>query len=71
MENLSKTLSVILGVIGVVIIIALLLAFPIQWLWNNFLVGAIDGVHMIGLGQAFAINVLTSILFKPTSTNNK
>ena len=69
MENLSKVVSGVLGVIGIIALMALILAIPIQWLWNNFLVGAIDGVNEIGLFQAFAINILTSILFSPTTHN--
>ena len=69
MGNLSKITAGVLGVIGVVALMTLILAIPIQWLWNNFLVGAIDGVNEIGLFQAFAINVLTSILFNTTTYN--
>jgi hypothetical protein len=52
-----------LGVIGV-IAVAIFLAWPTQWLWNNCLVGAVDGVNEIGLWQALGINFLSSILFK-------
>ena len=43
MEVLGKILSVI----GVIIIVAVLLAWPVQVLWNGCLVGAVDGVHPI------------------------
>lgn len=71
MDNFYKILAGILTVIGMTALAALILAIPIQWLWNNFLIGAVDGVHEIGLLQAFALNVLTSILFKTTVTTNK
>jgi len=71
MDNFHRILGGILAVIGMTALAALILAIPIQWLWNNFLIGAVDGVHEIGLLQAFAINILTSILFKTTVTTNK
>jgi len=71
MENLSKTLGILVVFVGTIALLALILAFPIQWLWNSFLVGAISGVNKIGLFQAFAIYMLTSILFKAVNTNKQ
>lgn len=51
-------------------IVAVLLAWPVQWLWNNALLGAIEGVNPIGFWQALGINFLASILFKSTKTSN-
>lgn len=51
-------------------IVAILLAWPVQWLWNNALLGAIEGVNPIGFWQALGINFLASILFKSTKTSN-
>jgi len=53
-----------------IIIVAILLAWPVQWLWNNALIGAIEGVNPIGFWQALGINFLASILFKSTKTSN-
>jgi hypothetical protein len=36
----------------------------VWWLWNNCLVGALDGVHEIGILQAWGITFLLGILFK-------
>lgn len=49
--------------------IALVMALPTQYLWNNCLIYAVDWVNPIGFWQALGINVLASILFK--SSNNK
>jgi hypothetical protein len=71
MENLSKGLGLFLGGIALIIFAAILLAWPVQLLWNHSLVGAVDGVHPIGFWQAMGINFLFSILFKASTTSNK
>lgn len=65
MEDFQK----IITAIGVLILATILFAFPTQFLWNTCLVGAIDGVNPISFWQAFGINVLASVLFKPASIN--
>jgi hypothetical protein len=62
-----EKLGVFLGALGILVITAVLLAWPTQWLWNNVLIGAVDGVHPIGFWQALGINILFNMLFK----NNK
>ena len=63
MEKLGAYLAVLAIALGT----AVILAWPTQWLWNNCLVTAVDGVHEIGFIQALGINFLFNILFKPTS----
>lgn len=48
-------------------IIGLILAFPVQWLWN-FVFGEI---YKINVFQAWALNVLTGILFGKTGNGKK
>ena len=55
--------------IGILLLTAALLAWPTQWLWNNALVGAIDGVKVIGFWQALGVNVLCNLLFKNSSSS--
>ena len=62
-----EKLGVFLGALGILVITAILLAWPTQWLWNNVLIGAVDGVHPIGFWQALGINILFNMLFKPNS----
>lgn len=59
-----EKLGVFLSALGILIITAILLAWPTQWLWNYSLVGAVDGVHPITFWQALGINILFNILFK-------
>tara|TARA_Y100000385_G_C12834937_1_gene526220 strand:- start:198 stop:425 length:228 start_codon:yes stop_codon:yes gene_type:complete len=53
------------------VILALLLALPTQWLWNECLVAAINPVNPIGFWQAFGLNVLFSIMFNNNAINHK
>ena len=52
----------ILGVIAIQIVLTLILAFPIEVLWNVALVPAFDGVKEIGFWQAFGLMVLIQAL---------
>jgi hypothetical protein len=54
-----------------IIVIAVLMAWPTQWLWNNALIGAIDGLNPIGFWQALGINVLCGILFRNSTSSSK
>ena len=49
---------------AVIAVGGLILSLPVWWLWNNCLVGALDGVHEIGILQAWGITFLLGILFK-------
>ena len=53
------------------VILALILAWPTQWLWNECLVPAIDAVNPIGFWQAFGLNVFFSIMFNKNTVNPK
>lgn len=43
-------------------VLGFMLAWPIQWLWNNTLVNAIDGVHPISFWQAYGIFLLVNLI---------
>lgn len=57
----------ILGALALLFVACILLAWPVQLLWNYSLVGAVDGIHPITFWQALGISFLFSILFKNTS----
>lgn len=64
-----EKLGVVLAAFGVLVVVAILLAWPTQLLWNNALVGAADGFNPIGFWQALGINILCGILFRNTSSS--
>jgi hypothetical protein len=61
----------VLGSIVAVVIFSFLLAWPAMWLWNNALVGAVDGIHEIGWLQAWGISILCNFLFKTKLSSKK
>lgn len=65
-----KELGVVLGVIGVLFLYALLLAFPTYFLWN-WLMPDIFGLGRIDVIQALGLNFLANILFKSNVNVNK
>lgn len=65
-ENFLVAVGTALGLLAVT---AVLLAWPTQWLWNNALVGAVDGINPIGFWQALGITFLCNVLFKSTSNS--
>ena len=62
-----KALEAFFIVIGLLLLSAIILAFPTMWLWN-WLMPNIFGVMKIDLYQAMGINFLSNILFKSNVT---
>jgi hypothetical protein len=60
----------ILGFIALVVILGLILALPVMWLWNGCFVPAMTGVHEITWLQAWGISILCGILFKDSATSS-
>lgn len=50
------------------VVLGIILAWPIQWLWNNALVGSINGINPIGFWQAYGIYLLGNLLFRSSVT---
>lgn len=68
MELISKIGGVFLVGIVIILVTALLIGFPTMWLWN-YVMPTIFGLTKITFWQAFALNCLAGILFKPTSSS--
>ena len=54
----------ILGAVAVALVVIFVLAFPVQWLWNNCLVPAVNGINYIGFWQSLGLTILANVLFK-------
>ena len=61
----NNILEAILLIVGLIVLAAILFALPLQLLWN-WLMPTIFNLPYIGFWQACGINLLASILFKPT-----
>ena len=66
MEVLVK----ILVVIGTAVLIGLLTSLPVMWLWN-WLMPEIFGLVTITFWQALGLSLLSSFLFKSSSSSSK
>ena len=68
-----KASTIFAGVVGVIalgVFVSFLLSWPVMWLWNNALIGAVDGVHEITWLQAWGLSILCSFLFKSHITKS-
>jgi hypothetical protein len=76
METIVKSIAVLAVFVGIVLIIAVLVAFPIMWLMNYVfapsLMLAVFGVGKMTFWRALAFSVLTGFLGTcQTSTEKK
>ncbi len=60
----------LIGLVIVIVLIGLILAFPTMWLWN-WLMPTIFTLPKITLFQALGLNLLSGILFKSSSSTSK
>jgi hypothetical protein len=68
MERLGTILTTLLAAGTVLAVLAIVLAWPVQLLWNYCLVKAVDGINLITFWQALGINFLFGILFKNSNS---
>ena len=69
MNEVYKPIALFFAAAFVAVILAIILAWTTQLLWNGCLVPAIDGINEITLLQALGLNFLFSILFKDSNTS--
>ena len=62
-----KAIEAFLIVIGLLLLSAIILAFPTMWLWN-WLMPKLFSVTQIDLYEAMGVNFLANILFKSNVT---
>lgn len=65
--NFFTNLVTFIVAIVFVAIFALILAFPVMWLWN-WIMPAVFGLIKITFWQALGINLLCGFLFRGTTT---
>lgn len=66
-----EKLGALLAALALLAVAAIILAWPVQLLWNYSLVGAVDGINPITFWQALGINLLFGMLFKNSSSSSK
>jgi hypothetical protein len=68
MENVAKIMGTFLAALMTLALVAVILAWPVQLLWNGCLVPAVNGVNEIGFFQALGLIFLFGTLFKNSNT---
>lgn len=63
-----EKLAALLTAVALLALGAVILAWPVQLLWNYCLIGAVDGINPITFWQALGINFLFGILFKNSNS---
>jgi hypothetical protein len=69
--KLFELFITVLGGIVFLVCLSFLLSWPVYMLWNGCLVDAVTGVKEVTWLQAWGINILAGILFKPSSISKK
>jgi len=69
-NDIIETIGSVLAAILMIILVALILGFPLMWLWN-WLMPSIFNLPEITFWQALGLNALSAILIKPTIKTNK
>jgi hypothetical protein len=65
---MSEIIGKVVGFILIVLVIAIITALPIMWFWND-LMPDLFNLKTIGLWKAFEMGLLSSILFKSSSSS--
>jgi hypothetical protein len=69
-NDIIETIGSVLAAILMIVLVALILGFPLMWLWN-WLMPGIFNLPEITFWQALGLNVLSTLLIKPTIKTNK
>lgn len=69
-KTIFENLGIIIGSFLLIGLIAVIMAWPVQLLWNGCLVPAVTFANPIGFWQALGLNVLVTILFGSKVSNN-
>ena len=62
---MKNNIEAILYIVGIIILIVILLGVPLQILWN-LLMPELFGLPYISFWQACGLNLIATILFRPT-----
>ena len=70
MKDIKESIIALLIVLGAIILIALIIALPVMWLWN-WLMPDIFGLIKINFYQSLGLVILFNMLFNASSSKDK
>jgi len=65
-----KTIYTTFAALLIAAILMFIITWPVQWLWNNALFGAAEGINQISFWQTLGILILSKLLFSPAQDLN-
>jgi len=68
---MKQTFAVVVTAIVFIAVVAILLAYPVMWLWNSCLVGTVEGIHEITFWKALGLIALFQVLFTRSNNTSK
>lgn len=72
MEKFLAGIGLFVGAIALFFIVAVIITFPVMWVWNSCLVGVIDGIHpLTDFWKTLGLIILIHFLFKGSNSLNK
>jgi hypothetical protein len=69
-DKITEAITISLMGIGLVLMIGLLYAYPVMWLWN-WLITDIFTLRSISVTEALGLVVLSGLLLKSSSSSSK
>ncbi len=63
--DMKESLAMFVMSLVLALLVTLVMAYPVMWIWNAWLVPAINTLEYIGLTQAWGILILVRILNPP------
>ena len=70
MEDFFEVIGLVFAVVFIILFFSFIFAWFVMLLWN-WLIPAIFGLKIITFWQAFGLNLLSGLLLKSQSFNNK
>lgn len=69
-ETVGKWVCALIVGLAIVFVFAVLVAFPVMWLWN-WVMPDIFGLPVITFWQAFGLNLLCGLFFRGVNSTKK
>ena len=67
---MEKVLAAVGLLVATIIVVTFIITLPVYWLWN-WLMPELFGLHTLTFWQALGVALLSSCLFKSTSSSSK
>ncbi len=69
-EDVAKAVGLVVLGLVMILVVALLVAFPTKWLWN-WLMTDLFNLQTINVWQALGLNILAGVWFRSSISYNK